>query len=174
MQLADLISTALDLDHGFVQGALDGLSADELAKSPDPQSNNVGWLVWHKMRTEDAIVSRLGGKDQVFTAGSWHTKLGRGADAQITGRGEPVEQAVAFRVADPQALKDYCAAVRARTKEFLAGLSEADVNKEMPHPRGGQTTALFYLAILLVDGLQHSGQASYLRGHLRGFGWAPA
>lgn len=174
MQLADLISTALDLDNGFVQGAFTGLSADELAKSPDPQSNNIGWLVWHKMRTEDALVSRLSGKSQVFISAGWHAKLGQPADLELTGRGEPVEKAVAFRVSDPAALNGYTAAVRARTKEFLATLTEADVSKAMPHPRGGQTTALFYLAILLVDGLHHSGQASYLRGHLRGFGWAPA
>ncbi|MBI3024890.1 MAG: DinB family protein [Candidatus Tectomicrobia bacterium] len=69
MNATDLIAKTLELNGNLVNTALEGLPDEDLTKQPSPDSNPILWLLWHKTRTEDALISRVGGKPQVWAEG---------------------------------------------------------------------------------------------------------
>ena len=81
-----------------------------------------------------------------------------------------MEQVASLR-AGKDDLLGYLHAVRERIGACLAGLTPADLDREVPHYREGRVTVASLLVILATDFNQHAGQIAYLRGHLKGPGW---
>ena len=88
MQQLDILASALQLNAGLVQRALDGLADDDLTKRPDGQCNPIGWTLWHQYRYEDGVVSLITGDPQAWIAGGWRDKFGMPADDDNLGMGE--------------------------------------------------------------------------------------
>ena len=109
--------------------AVDGLSPDELATVPAPGANSVGWLVWHLTRVQDDHVAELLGCEQVWTTGSWPERFGLESATSDTGYGHGAAEVAAVRPESAQALIDYYEAVAARTGEFLATVTEAELDR---------------------------------------------
>src|SRR5690606_28984188 len=70
-----------------VRAAVEGLSAEELATSPEPGGNTIGWLVWHLTRVQDAQIADLMDAEQVWTADGWAARFGMDPDPADTGYG---------------------------------------------------------------------------------------
>lgn len=173
MNATDLIAKTLELNGNLVNMALEGLADEDLTKQPSPDSNPILWLFWHKTRTEDGLISRVGGKPQVWTTGEWNKKITAPAGPEDGGGGNTAEQVRAFR-ARKQDLLGYAQAVRKNTLAVLPTIPSSALDKpvqDSPIPaiqREGD-----YLAILLTDFSHHAGQICYLRGWLTGRGWFP-
>jgi hypothetical protein len=90
---------------------LDGLSPEDLNTLPKPDSNSIGWLVWHTTRSRDRMNADLFGKDQLWVSEKWHLKFNRPPDQKDTGYGHTLEQLAAFHVPDSKTLLDYYRAV---------------------------------------------------------------
>jgi uncharacterized damage-inducible protein DinB len=169
MDVQTVVANVLTLNRdNFVKPALQGLSDADLAKRPTDQCNSIGWLLWHLTRVEDAILSNVGGRPQVWAEGQWHEKFGMPATAM--GMGDTLEQVAAFKPSLAN-LQSYADAVRQKSLAVLKSLSPADLEREVPAPGGGTRKVGDYLGILMIDHLQHSGQIAYLRGYLTGKGW---
>ena len=164
----DIVAAALNLNAGFIDMALDGLSDEDLTTQPNDQSNSIGWTLWHQYRVEDRIISNISGRAQTWVDGGWHDKFGMSADPDQVGIGDTMEQVSAFRTSIEN-LKGYSAAVREKTLAVLPTLSPADLDREFPDGR----KAGDYLGILMLDHFHHSGQVCYIRGYLTGKGWNP-
>lgn len=173
MQRMDILIEALDTNERLVQMALNDLDDKLLNSSPKPDCNSIGWTLWHQTRTEDAIISLAKRAPQIWVDGGWHMKFAMEADPKNTGLLHTPEQVAAFKAPDVQTLTGYAAAVRASTKEFLNVASEADLSREVPSALTGQMKVSSFLARLIVDHFQHSGQICYLRGLFTGRGWLP-
>jgi hypothetical protein len=166
------------VSHGYgsvlraLEYTLEGLNEEDLNWQPKPDCNSIGWLAWHLTRWHDVMVSSFMGEEQLWIKDKWHEKFGRPANAEDNGFGHKPEDLAAFRSPDAETLLGYQRAVLERSQRYFPTLSEADLDREFggtpikPPPTFGMM-----LMITLSDGLQHAGQASYIRGMRQGMGW---
>ena len=162
----------LDRNEAILFAALDGLDADELARQPGPDSNPIGWLMWHLTRVQDNHLSAMEGTEHVWLRDRWHERFGRGDDASDRGRGHTSDEVRDFRSPGVDVLLGYYKAVRGRTDAFLETVSDEDLDRQVPNVTGDGTVPMrVRLEMTLVDNIQHSGQIAYLRGLLKGKGW---
>ena len=96
---------------------LKGLTVEELNYQPKPQSNSIGWLAWHVIRSQDRMNADLFEEEQLWIREKWYAKFNRKPDPKESGVGHTPEEAAAFRSPDVQTYIDYYQAVYKRTKQ---------------------------------------------------------
>ena len=150
--------------------SVDGLSAEEMAWTPNNQCSSIAFLVWHYGRTLDRWVHmRVLDVPQIWDE-SWAENMGRApADPNDTGFGFTVEQLQAFQAPDKGTLMQYAAEVRSAANRYLEALDDADLQSvTLPNPMGGTITLATMCQQLIWEFNQHGGQIAYLRGIQRG------
>lgn len=153
----------------ILEKALQGLTQDDLNQQPKPDCNSIGWLTWHLTRAQDRMVSGLMGVEQLWIKGNWYTKFNRPLDSEDWGFGHTSKDLASFKSPDSQTLLAYNRAVLERCKLYISGLSEEDLDRAVDHPRFPTVAAQI---VGLIGNLQHAGQVAYVRGFLKGLGWA--
>jgi len=152
--------------------ALTGLTVEELNYQPRSQSNSIGWLAWHVIRSQDRMNADLFGEEQLWTRNQWHTRFNRKPDPKDTGFGHSAEQAVEFQSPAVQTYLDYYRAVFNRTRQYVSTLlSQSDLSREVKSPSLGTTNTVEARLLGAINNFQHVGQAGYIRGLLKGRGW---
>ncbi|KXK59401.1 hypothetical protein AWW66_24365 [Micromonospora rosaria] len=166
MDVNDLLIETYGRLPDLVRSAVAGLTADELRWAPAVGANPVGWLVWHLTRIQDHHVADLLGEPQLWVTGDWAGRFGLPADPDDTGYDHTPEQVAGVRPESPQTLVGYHEAVWGRTRAFLAGLRPAELDRVVDPAWDPPVTLGVRLVSVADDGLQHAGQAGYLRGLL--------
>jgi uncharacterized damage-inducible protein DinB len=172
MDAPQMVSKVLTMNSQVVGMALEALSDEDLMMQPNDQSNPIGWMLWHQTRTEDRLISLLGGEPQTWEDKKWPEQFGLGPDPMISGIGQTLEEVTALRPTK-EALQSYAAAVREKSLAYLDRVTPADLDKDVQVPGQDPRTAGEFLGILMSDYLHHCGQICYLRGYLKGWGWFP-
>lgn len=149
-----------------VRQAVAGLGPQELATSPEPGSNTIGWLIWHLTRVQDGHISELLDDEQVWTSGDWPARFGLEPDAVDTGYGHSRTEMEAVRPDSAATLVGYFDEVYARTRQFLRSLSAEDLDRVIDERWDPPVTLGVRLVSVADDDIQHAGQATYLRGML--------
>ena len=173
MAATDVIKTALERNWGMVDRALEGLDDATLARQPNNESNSIAWLLWHMTRVVDVFINtRLQTKKQLWIQDGWHQKFGMSDDPANQGGGWSLEQVAAWEPPPREALLGYVQAARAAAQEYLASLSDADLEASVVSPPGSDPRPVSdLLGILVFDNVVHGGQIAYLRGYFGGLGW---
>ncbi|MDO8473515.1 MAG: DinB family protein [Dehalococcoidia bacterium] len=167
MELRDFIQEGLAFATQVTMKAIDGLTHDELKWRPGPGANSIGLLLFHQARSEDTFVqTRIQGKPQVWESGKWYEKMGLPATEQ--GSHYTMEQMHAFRVPESKDLIAYSEAVRARTNEYLKGMTAGKFDSIVNMPRRGDISIGSVFTFVIVHAGEHAGDISYLRGLQRG------
>jgi uncharacterized damage-inducible protein DinB len=166
MTSSEILADAFERVRDEVHPAVNGLSLEELAFRPDPESNSVAWLVWHLTRIQDDHVAGLDGGQQVWTSGGWAKRFALPLDEADTGYGHGPED-VAAVIAEAQMLLGYFEEVHQRTLRFIGGLSEAELDRVVDRDWDPPVTVSVRLVSVIADDLQHAGQAAYVRGILQ-------
>jgi hypothetical protein len=166
MTSSDLLADSFERVRDAVHPAVNGLSPEELAFRPDPESNSIAWLVWHLTRIQDDHVSGLDGAEQIWRARGWAERFDLPLDDADTGYGHGPED-VAAVVADAQMLLGYFEDVHQRTQLYVASLAEADLDRVVDRDWDPPVTVGVRLVSVIADDLQHAGQAAYVRGILQ-------
>jgi hypothetical protein len=146
--------------------AVDGVDVTDLTKSPAPGTNPIGWLVWHATRVQDHHVSDLLDAEQVWITGDWAGAFGLEPEPNNTGYGHSEADVAAVRPERGAALLEYLDAVDARTRDMLATLTPADLDRVVDTRWDPPVTLGVRLVSIADDSLQHVGQAAYVRGLL--------
>ena len=146
--------------------ALNGLSPDQLSQAPQPGANTIGWLVWHTARVQDHHVSELLDTAQVWTSGDWAQRCGLEPDPSNTGYGHGPEDVAAVRPESTDVLLGYLGEVEGRTRSYLGTLGADDLDRVVDQRWDPPVTLGVRLVSIGDDGLQHLGQAAYVRGLL--------
>ncbi len=163
------IQSAYDEYLTKLKQAMDGLTEEELYRQPGPETNHIGWIVWHMARVEDHWINgRLLGQTHVWNDGGWDRKFGMGADDR--GVNHTIEQVRAMPRIGQADLLGYFDAVRNSTSKVIEGLDEELLGREVQHPRMGAITGAWIIGHVIVEESQHVGQVAMTRGMLRGFG----
>ena len=176
IQAVEIAKAVFDRNEAILLRALEGLTVDELQVQVGPDSNPIGWLMWHLSRVQDNHFSAMEDKEHAWVTEGWNEKFDR-ADKPTSdrGRGHTTEEVADFRPPDVDTLIAYYRSVRAHSAAFLDGLTEADLNRPVPNLAGDGTQPMRErFEMSLMDTLQHSGQIAYLRGLIKGKGWLPS
>jgi len=172
MEWQDILDMEFERISRSLEIALEGLTEEDLNWQPKPDSNSIGWLTWHLTRWQDVQVSSFLKREQLWIKDGWYEKFGRPADAGDHGSGHKPDDLAKFKSPDAVTLIGYHQAVLAQTKSYLKSLSASDLDKVIegtpfqPPPTVGMS-----IVGVLSDGMQHAGQAAYVRGLRQGMGW---
>jgi hypothetical protein len=102
----------------------------------------------------------------VWTANTWAERFALPLDASDTGYGHDPNM-VAAVTADALSLLGYYDDVHDKTLKFLRSLAEADLTRVVDRSWEPPVTLSVRLVSVIVDDLQHVGQAAYVRGILQ-------
>ena len=172
MELHDMLSGAYGGILRVLEYTLEGLKEEDLNWQPKPDCNSIGWLVWHLTRWQDVQISNFMGQEQLWIKDGWHKKFGRLADPKDTGGGMKPADLAKFKSPDARTLLGYHKAVLERSQKYFPTLKKADLDRVIEGtPFKPPPTFGMMLIGTLSDGLQHAGQASYVRGLRQGMGW---
>lgn len=152
-----------------VKKAVDGVSKAELYSQPNPDSNNMGWIVWHMARVEDYWINgTLAEGEQVWNSEGWDEKFGM--DPENRGAGQTIEEVMSMPQIEAAELLAYFDAVRAQSSKVIDNADDALLAKDIEHPRFGKITGGWIVSHIIVEESQHTGQVALIRGMMRGFG----
>ncbi len=168
----EMLADAYERVPETIARVVDGLTAEDLKWQPREDANSIAWLIWHLTRQQDYQVASLMGAEQLWLKDGWHRRFNRPAEAKDIGFGQNPEQLAAFECPDAATLLGYQRAVTDRSKEYFKTLTDADWDRELDeHYFTPTPTVGVRLVSILVDSLQHAGQAAYVRGVRQGKGW---
>ena len=175
MNVNELLLDAFGRLPDLIRSAVEDLTPEQLHWTPGPGSNSIGWLVWHLTRVQDEHVAELLDAKQIWTSGDWAGRFGiASADPDDTGYDHVPEQVDAVRPESPAALVEYYDAVAERTRTFVSGLDETDLDRIVDERWDPPVTLGVRLISVLDDDVQHAGQAGYVRGLLEREALPPA
>lgn len=149
-----------------VHEVLADLGADQLNERLEGTANSIAWLVWHLTRVQDDHLSEAAGREQAWHCDGWVERFGLAVDPAATGYGQRADEVAAVRVDSPDLLLGYYDAVHDRSLRFLAGLTEADLDRVIDRSWDPPVTVGVRLVSVIDDDAQHVGQAALIRGVL--------
>lgn len=168
MDTADLLLELYGRIRPLARQAVDGLTPDQLVRSPAAGANTIGWLVWHLARVQDHHVAEILDCDQVWVDGDWAQRFGRESDPSDTGYAHTADEMASVRPDGPASLLSYYDVVENRTRSLIEGSSPSDLDRIVDRRWDPPVTLGVRLVSIADDSLQHVGQAGYVRGL---FGW---
>jgi uncharacterized damage-inducible protein DinB len=168
MQVSDVYLELFGRIPELATRAVDGLTPEQLVTQFEADTNPIGWLVWHLTRVQDHHVAELLEEPQLWETGDWPSRFGLDADPQNIGYGHKPADVAKVRPDSADVLVEYCDAVHTRTEQFLGALSAKALDRVVDDRWDPPVTLGVRLVSVADDGLQHAGQAAYLRGLL---GW---
>jgi hypothetical protein len=154
----------------YVAGlAADGLTPEQLLRQPGPDTNPIGWLLWHAARVQDHHVAELLETDQIWQHGDWAARFGLTPEPQNIGYGHKPDDVAAVQPESAQLCLDYLTTVQERTvSQLLTSVTPDQLARIVDRRWDPPVTMGVRLVSVADDSLQHTGQARYLRGL---FGW---
>jgi Protein of unknown function (DUF664) len=162
MSAADLLVDGFGRVREIVHRVLDGLTDADLQYRVDPAANSICWQIWHLTRVQDDHVAGAAGLPQVWLSG-WEKRFGLPLDPRDIGYGHSSDQ-VAAVIAPAGLLAGYHDATYEQTIAFLRTLTEDDMSTIVDRSWQPPVTMAVRLVSVLVDDLEHAGQAAFIRG----------
>ncbi|MFQ5801424.1 MAG: DinB family protein [Candidatus Methylomirabilales bacterium] len=174
MEWCELIVDGYDRLPDLVKEVLEGLRTVDLDWQPHRECNSLGWTAWHLTRVQDSQIADLMDEEQLWIRDGWHKKFKRPPDPDDTGYGHTPAEVRAFKSSSARVQLDYLRAVVKRTKQYLASLTPADLDRELNEPWYKPLPTMgIRIVSVLADCHQHAGEASYIRGLLKAKGKRP-
>lgn len=165
----DVTSLLIDL-YGRIpplaREAVDGLGADDLTRQAVPGTNPIAWLLWHIARVQDAEISGRLGAEQLWITGDWAASFGLEPDPSNHGYGHSPEDVARVRPKSPEACLAYLDAAHEQTLSLLRSTTPEGLDEVVDRNWDPPVILGVRLVSIADDGLQHVGQANYVRGLL--------
>jgi hypothetical protein len=160
---AFLAAGLADLHRNLVQ-AVEGLTPEQLHFKPAPTVNHIAFILWHYVRTEDNLVRFVFRRlPTIWMEGGWDKRFG--LDSKAQGTGWTPQQAEQVRFPSVGAFLEYARLVFRETEEFVAGVSDADLERTyLVRPLGERPLRFFLGNTLLTHGYSHLGEIWLLKG----------
>ena len=160
---ADLLADGFSRVRGIVFDVLHGLNEADLEYRVDADANSICWLIWHLTRVQDDHIADAAGLEQVWISGGWDERFALPLEVRDIGYGHTSEEVAVVR-APGSLLAEYHDATYNQTIEILRTLSDADMEKVVDEGWDPPVTMGVRLVSVLVDDLEHVGQAAFVRG----------
>lgn len=161
MNAQEAVRQQLGFWHG-VGGQVLGDCGDALNKKvADAKIGSIASIYAHVVFSEDAIVnSMFQGKTPLYVEQGWEAKAG------VKHPGSPMqtEDWAAGVKMDLPKFQEYAAAVFAQTDAYLAGLSDAEMQRKIQGPVGETTVGWMAVNIIATHYPSHIGEIAALKG----------
>ena len=158
----------LDASYLWIERLRDGITDEQFYHQPTPDTNSIGWLVWHLSRWRDWSSAMVSGETEVWISEGWFQRFGMPKEG--TGIGDTLEQVTAFRP-DRDLVLSYAEAAHRAIVERVLKLTESQLEEQVIRPGGEPRAAWRVLGGVIGDSTEHVGQINYLRGMISGLGW---
>ena len=168
MDARDVLSEAASRPATEAKALANTLPEGALNAHAGGHTNSIAWLLWHAGRQMDVQLAQLSGEPQVWHSQGFDSRFNMGELGDTVGYGHTAEQARAVVVEDAALLGDYLGAATAALSEYIAGLSEADLDDVIDTSWTPHVTRGVRLVSMIDDAAQHVGQAAYAAGVLEG------
>ena len=168
MDARDVLSEAASRPATEAKALVNTLPEGALNAHAGGHMNSIAWLLWHAGRQMDAQLAQLNGEPQVWHSQGFDARFNLGELGDTVGYGHTAEQARAVVVEDAALLVEYLGATTAALSEYIAGLSEADLDDVIDTSWTPHVTRGVRLVSMIDDAAQHVGQAAYAAGILAG------
>jgi uncharacterized damage-inducible protein DinB len=160
---AELLTDAFGRVQETVHEAVAGLSGAQLAARLDQDANSIAWLCWHLARVQDDHLADAFGVEQVWP--DFIDRFGLPFGPSAIGYGDSSAQVALVRVS-ADLLTGYQDAVHEQTVALVSGVTDADLSRVVDERWDPPVTLGVRLISVISDGLQHAGQAAFIRGIL--------
>jgi len=164
MKTSELLVDAFGRVDGIVARVLAGLDREALNRRPGGTGNSIAWLVWHLSRGQDEQIADVAGAESVWASGGYADRFGFALDPADTGYGHSSSDVDAVRVGDAGLLAEYQHAVSAASQAYVGSLSDGDLDRVVDRRWNPPVTLGVRLISIVDDGVQHGGQAAYVKG----------
>lgn len=166
MDIRDVLIDGISQMNEWMDGALDGLTAEQVNFLPPGNSLSIGFNAWHVFRTQDNITNFVFRKQPpLWMAQGYLEKLGLPKVEQ--GTGMEFETARAISISDPALLREYGQAVG---KDCVAYLKDVDVDSlnevQMIKPLGEMPRWKVFRQVCMTHGFMHLGEVNAVKGQL--------
>ena len=170
---ADGLISALENNFTTIDLALQDLTDDEFHRIPADDCNSVAWILWHLSRVIDSFIhTRLRDLPQIWDTGSWEQHFTMPVDGENRGLGWTHQMVRDWQPPSRTRQMEYFEEVRAALREYLPGLTEAQMQQaKIIPPVSEPRTVAAALGQMTWDCVSHGGQIAYLRGMYKGMGW---
>jgi uncharacterized damage-inducible protein DinB len=158
----EFIKSGLAFAHRALADARNG-TPEQLHFVPEHGSHSIAWCIWHTTRVEDLIMNaRIRQQPQVWNE-EWAERTGLPFEGFGTGMSDDDAQQV--HIKDMAAFGEYQQTVFDQTMEYLDGLTDADLEREMPTRGGGTETVGQAISLHMLGHFNgHRGEINTLRG----------
>jgi hypothetical protein len=152
--------------HGSLVGAVKELTDEQLHFRPLGKGNQIAFIFWHAVRTEDTVMNlMLQKKPPVWNAEGWDKRFGM--DPRAQGTGMSAEQAAALRIPSLPDFLKYTENVFQASEAYLETLKEAELDQvEEFRFLGKRSFGSVIGGIVLNHGAGHLGEIWYVKGLL--------
>ena len=166
MDARNVLCEAANRPAAEAKALIDTLPEGALNAHAGGHTNSIAWLLWHAGRQMDVQLAQLNGEPQVWHSQGFDSRFNLGELGDTEGYGHTTEQARAVVVEDAALLVEYLGATTAALSEYIAGLSEADLDDVIDTSWTPHVTRGVRLVSMIDDAAQHVGQAAYAAGIL--------
>jgi hypothetical protein len=164
MTSAELLADAFDRIQQTVHEAVRGLTGSQLAARLDWDANSIAWLCWHLTRVQDDHLAGAFGVPQVWT--EYGKRFELPFEPSDIGYGHSSEQVAQVTVPSADLLTGYQDAVHEQAVRLVRGITDEDLDRVVDEGWDPPVTMGVRLVSVISDGLQHAGQAAFIRGIL--------
>lgn len=169
-QAVSLLRAQYQNAHEVLEGTMQDVTSGQAHWSPPGIANPLGATYAHIVVSEDGVINGVLKGSAPLCATSWAGKVGLSEMPPMPGPGEeglPSWHEWARQVkVDQAALQEYARAVYAATDEYLASLTDEDLNRvlDLSGIGLGQQTLGWMLSLMLANVNWHTGEISCLKG----------
>ena len=123
MDLIDFYRLEQKRVHNWLRNSVSDLTSKEWNQTIEGTGNNISFLVWHCVRTEDNILRFILLKQlTIWGEGNWHVRLD--LPPRVQGTGMHTDEARAFHIANPALFMEYTEEVWKEFESYLAGIHD--------------------------------------------------
>lgn len=164
MSKKDLLKNQIQITRMVVDGTLGDVSSDQVMRAPGGKAHPIGATYAHAVLSEDGVVNGLLRKQQPLAATTFEGKTGISEPMPAFGEGDLFEWASKVKV-DMPALREYAKAVHASTDQYIADLSDDDLDQKVEFGGMGPTPISGIITLTaIVHPSNHIGEISALKG----------
>lgn len=161
MNAGELLRTQYTQGHQLVGSVMSDVGPDVLNDASGLGTlGSIGSIFAHMVFTEDLFVSGFTSKPAIYTDAGWDSKIG----IAMPGIQQNADWAKGVKM-DPAPFLDYAKQVWAATEAYVGGLSDADLDREVPGLGGRQVKlAVLAGAVGTIHVSQHMGEIAAIKG----------
>jgi len=164
MSQKDLLKSQIAITRMVVDGTLGDVSPDQVMHVPSGKAHPIGATYAHAVLSEDGVINGVLRKQQPLAATEFAGKTGISEPMPAFGEGDLHAWACNVKI-DMPALREYAKAVHAQTDQYIADLSDNDLDQKIDFGGMGPTPISGVITLIaIVHPSNHIGEISALKG----------